>query len=537
MKLMVDPEATPVAHNSPIPIPLHFLEPVKADLDRDVRLGVLELVPTGTPTTWCHRMVVCPKRDGKPRRTVDFQALNKHACRGTHHTPSPFHLARSIPHYVKKSTCDAWNGYHGVRIFDVDKHLTTFITHWGRYRYRTAPQGYIASGDAYTKRYDAITADVKNKVKCVDDTLLWASDIEQCFTQVAEYLDLCGHNGVILNPDKFTFAADEVEFAGFNITSTSVIPCNKFFRAISEFPTPTSLTDIRSWFGLVNQVSYAFSMTEQMQPFRALLKSGSKFEWTDELERTFQASKLAIVQEIENGVRIFDKTKPTCLATDWSKSGIGFWLFQKHCHCQPTKLFCCKSGWKITLVGSRFTHSAESRYAPVEGEALAVVYALDKARHFVLGCPDLVVAVDHKPLLKLFGNRSLEDIPNPRLRNLKEKTLRYRFQMVHIPGVKQCVADGLSRHPVDPAEVLNLPDDIATVSRSEESPPTDSTPDLLHIEIEESAQAMALSTFNASPITSVTWDLVRTATASDETLNILHEVIETGFTVPSSEVQ
>ena len=82
--------------------------------------------------------------------------------------------------------------------------------------------------------------------------------------------------------------------------------------------------DIRSWFGLVNQVSYAFSMTEQMQPFRALLKSGSKFDWTDELERTFQASKLAIVQEIENGVRIFDKTKPTCLATDWSKSGIGF---------------------------------------------------------------------------------------------------------------------------------------------------------------------------------------------------------------------
>ena len=133
MKLMVDPEATPVAYNSPIPVPLHFLEPVKADLDRDVRLGVIEPVPTGTPTTWCHRMVVCPKKDGTPRRTVDFQALNKHACRETHHTPSPFNLARSIPHYVKKSTCDAWNGYHGVRIFDVDKHLTTFITHCCRY--------------------------------------------------------------------------------------------------------------------------------------------------------------------------------------------------------------------------------------------------------------------------------------------------------------------------------------------------------------------------------------------------------------------
>ena len=101
----------------------------------------------------------------------------------------------------------------------------------------------------------------------------------------------------------------------------------------------------------------------------------------------------------------------------------------------------------MTLVGSRFTHAAESRYAPIEGEALAVADALDKARHFVLGCSDLVIAVDHKPLCKLFGDRSLDDIPNTRLRNLKEKTLRYRFTMVHIPGVRNKTSDALSRHP------------------------------------------------------------------------------------------
>ena len=255
-----------------------------------------------------------------------------------------------------------------------------------------------------------------------------------------------------------------MEFAGFEITNTNVRPCDRFLRAILDFPTPLNLTDIRSWFGLVNQVSYAFSMAERMLPFRKLLKSSSKFEWTEELETAFQMSKKMIVQEIENGVRIYDKSRATCLATDWSKSGVGFWLFQKHCTCIDTKPFCCKSGWKITLVGSRFTNPAESRYAPVEGEALAAVYALDKARYFVLGCANLIVAVDHKPLLKLFGDRSLEDIPNSRLRNLKEKTLRYRFRMIHIPGVKHRVADGLSRHPVDPAETIELQDDIATMS-------------------------------------------------------------------------
>ena len=115
------------------------------------------------------------------------------------------------------------------------------------------------------------------------------------------------------------------------------------------------------------------------------------------------------------------------------------------------------------MVGSRFTHPAESRYAPIEGEALAVADALDKARYFVLGCEKLTIAVDHKPLLKVLSDRALEDIGNPRLRNLKEKTLRYRFKIIHIPGVKHKAADGVSRHPVSQPELLNLPDDASYI--------------------------------------------------------------------------
>ena len=166
------------------------------------------------------------------------------------------------------------------------------------------------------------------------------------------------------------------------------------------------------------------------------------------MESLFQESKSKIIQEIEHGVRIFDKSKPTCLATDWSKDGIGFWLLQKHCQCNSIELLCCPDGWKVSLVGSRFTSGAESRYAPVEGEALAVADALDKARFFVLGCNELIIAVDHKPLLKIFGNRSLDEIANGRLRNLKERTLRYKFRITHIPGIKNKAADCISHHPI-----------------------------------------------------------------------------------------
>ena len=227
----------------------------QAGLDRDVRLGVLEPVPIGEPVTWCHRMVICAKMNGTPRRTIDFQPLNIHATRETHHTQSPFHQARAVPHGKKKTVFDAWNGYHSVPLHPEDRHYTIFITPWGRYRYRIAPQGYIASGDGYTRRYDEITSSIPNKTKCIDDTLLWSDTIEDSLFQAANWLDTCGRHGITLNPEKFRFSADTVEFAGFEITNDAVRPCKRYIRAISDFPTPQSLTDIRSWFGLVNQVS------------------------------------------------------------------------------------------------------------------------------------------------------------------------------------------------------------------------------------------------------------------------------------------
>ena len=151
LRLMINADAKPVAHHSPIPVPLHWQDAVKASLMQDVKLGVIEPVPVGEPVTWCHRMVVCAKSNGEPRRTIDFQALNTHAARETHHTQSPFHQARSVPHNKKKTVFDCWNGYHSVPLHPDDRHYTTFITPWGRFRYKVAAQGYIASGDILTK--------------------------------------------------------------------------------------------------------------------------------------------------------------------------------------------------------------------------------------------------------------------------------------------------------------------------------------------------------------------------------------------------
>lgn len=84
------------------------------------------------------------------------------------------------------------------------------------------------------------------------------------------------------------------------------------------------------------------------------------------------------IDAIKEGVEIFDPTRTTNLRCDWSKKGIGFYLSQKHCDCQSTIPDCCENGWKITVCGSRFLHKNEESYTPIEGEALAVTWALDQ---------------------------------------------------------------------------------------------------------------------------------------------------------------
>ena len=132
---------------------------------------------------------------------------------------------------------------------------------------------------------------------------------------------------------KFQFGLREVNFLGFMVTDDGIKPTPQFINNILNFPAPSNITDVRSWFGAINQISYSFAITPAMEPFCHLLKSNVPFQWSPELQTAFEESKREIIKQCEKGVRLFDPKLPTVLATDWAKFGIGFWLTQKHCKC------------------------------------------------------------------------------------------------------------------------------------------------------------------------------------------------------------
>ena len=197
MKIFVDPAATPVRCTKPVPVPLHFRDQVKKDLLADEKRGVIERVPLGLQPTWMAKMLIQPKKDGRPRRVVDMSALTKVAKRELHHTRSPFKAACSVPGGVLKTTLDCVDGYHGVEM--------SFITEWGAFRYRRVPQGFGPSGDGYTRRTDDILSATPDKPgivdmeKIVDDILIWSENIEEAFFRVCNVLSHAGKHGMVKN--------------------------------------------------------------------------------------------------------------------------------------------------------------------------------------------------------------------------------------------------------------------------------------------------------------------------------------------------
>ena len=97
---------------------------------------------------------------------------------------------------------------------------------------------------------------------------------------------------------------------------------------------------------------------------------------------------------------------------------------------------------------SRFLSDAESRYATIELELLAVVWAVTKCKVFLAGLQHFYIITDHNPLVPILNTRRLDEIENPRLQRLKSQMMVYNFTAQWVKGCKNDAPDALSRNPV-----------------------------------------------------------------------------------------
>ena len=121
--------------------------------------------------------------------------------------------------------------------------------------------------------------------------------------------------------------------------------------------------------------------------------------------------------------------------------------------------------WALVQAGSRFLSDAESRYAVIELELLAVSWAIIKCKIFLAGLPHFTVVTDHHPLVPILNSHRLDEIENPRLQRLKTKIMAYNFTTEWVKGALNHAPDALSRNPVSdpqPQDMLVECDDSSS---------------------------------------------------------------------------
>ena len=216
--------------------------------------------------------------------------------------------------------------------------------------------------------------------------IFYGYSLPDILSKIERFFKACDDNNITLNTRKIQFGP-EVVFAGFLINSSEYRINPALTNSLQSFPVPKSQTDLRSFMGLANQIcQFTEDIAKLLVPFKDLLKKGQSFVWTADHQLAFEKARSELSEP--KWLTYFALNRPTRLYTDASRlNGLGF-ILKQHVDGQ----------WKVVQAGSRFLSPAESRYAMIELELLAIVWAAKKTTSFITGV-QFELMTDHKPLI------------------------------------------------------------------------------------------------------------------------------------------
>ncbi len=252
----------------------------------------------------CLRIINYCKRDFlvQKRALHYYRPLNKFLIGSKFDNPTPFQSVRSIPKGMKFFTVvDALKGYHQCALDTESMALTTFATPEGLHQYTRLPMGISHAGDDYGRRFSDIFGHIPNTARCMEDLVIYSRTYEEHINLLRMLFKTAADNNVSFNKNKTVFAQPTAIFAGYEVSADGFRPNPALTRAISEFPRPANITDLRSFYGLCQQVgNFSDKIAAALAPLSPLLKKNISWEWSFDHEEAFCAAlrTLAIVPDL-----------------------------------------------------------------------------------------------------------------------------------------------------------------------------------------------------------------------------------------------
>ena len=379
----VRPHASPVRR---VPHAIHT--EVKAELDAMVKKRVFEAVDT--PTPWESNMVVAKKPNGKLRICIGPQRLNEALQKESYLMPT---LEDVLPQFKNArlfSVVDLKAGYWHVNLAEKSSLLTCMNTLFGHYKWLRLLFSLKVSSEIFQKQLHRALQGVDGVVCVADDIVVigcGSDDVEARINHDARMrllLERCGDLGIKLTPDKVQLCQKSLKFLGHIVTDKGLLPDPMKIKSMAEMKEPQNEKELKRFLGFLQYLSKFLTNLAEIAVCLREANDKGIWNWTKAQSKAFLEAKALIAAE-QVMLKYCDRKKELTVQCDASDKAIGETLLQDD---QPFEF------------SSRALRDAETRYAIIEKEILAIVWAIERYHQYTYGRHTTVLS-DHRCLQRI----------------------------------------------------------------------------------------------------------------------------------------
>lgn len=391
------------------------------------------------------------KKDGGLRTVIDLRQRNDNTVKDVTPFPDQDQIRMDFARARFRTKLDMSDAYEQIRIVDQDIGKTAFATIYGTFISLVTQQGDCNAPSTFQRLMVSI---FRSKIGIfihvyLDDIFIFSDTLCEHIEHVCWCLDLVRKHKMYLSQKKCDVLSRRADCLGHIVDDRGLHADTDKMVRIREWPTPKNYNEVQQFLGLVQYLAHFMpDVSAYMSPLSAITKNGQAFSWRPLHDKCFEsikvmACKVPILRPID-----LSNPDPIWVITDASITGVGALYGQG-----PEWQTCRPAGF----MSKKFTNAQHS-YFTYEQEALGALEALLKwedkliGRHFKL-------VTDHKALTFLSDKKKLPG----RVERWIEFLARFDYEIIHVPGELNKVADALSRYYASEGDdVTHAPYDLVS---------------------------------------------------------------------------